>query len=120
MAESFRDLEVWRLSMDVAVHVDGLVYRFAREGSVLRYQMLKSSTSIPFNIAEGYRRRSNAAYINHLSIAMGSQGELDTQLELALLTRRLTRAEVDPVSAQNRRVGWLLFRLWESLGGRRQ
>ena len=69
MSESFRDLEVWQLSMDLALLVDDLVDRFERESNDLRWQMRKASMSIPFNIAEGYRRRSRPAYLNHISIA---------------------------------------------------
>ena len=115
VAESFRDLEVWQHAMEVAVAVDALVDQFARPGNELRYQMLKASMSIPFNIAEGYRRRSRAAYVNHVSIAMGSQGELDSQLEYALRTRRLSPQQIAAVADLNGRVGRMLFRLWQSL-----
>jgi four helix bundle protein len=43
----------------------------------------KSAVSIPSNIAEGHNRRSRAAYASFVGIAMGSQAELETQIELA-------------------------------------
>src|SRR5918993_2815005 len=81
---SFRDLEVWRLAMDL---VD-LTYSSTREipGAEfdLRRQLRRAAVSIPANIAEGYRRKKRrAAYKNHVSIAMGSQGELETEVEIA-------------------------------------
>ena len=42
----------------------------------------KSAISIPSNVAEGANRRALPAYVNHVNIAMGSEGELFTQLEL--------------------------------------
>ena len=117
MAESFRDLETWQRAMDLAVLIDDLVDRFTRENQELKWQMRGASMSIPFNVAEGYRRRSTPAYLNHLSIAMGSQGELDTALELVLRTKRQTMEVCKPAIDLNRRVGWLLFRLYESQGG---
>ena len=44
----------------------------------LASQLRRSSTSIPFNIAEGWARPTRV-YINHLSIALGSEAELKTQ-----------------------------------------
>jgi len=43
----------------------------------------RSAVSIPSNIAEGHSRRSRAAYASFIGIAMGSQAELETQIELA-------------------------------------
>jgi four helix bundle protein len=37
----------------------------------------------PSNIAEGKRRKRQLVYLNHLDIALGSQGELEVQLEIA-------------------------------------
>ena len=43
-------------------------------------QMRRSATSVPSNIAEGYRRRNIKEYLHFLSIADGSAAELETQL----------------------------------------
>ena len=59
-----------------------------REEFDLRRQIFKAVTSIPFNIAEGYRRKKRrGAYQNHVSIALGSQGELETAIEVARAIR---------------------------------
>ena len=50
-------------------------------------QIRRAAVSIASNIAEGNSRRSRQAYLNHLSIALGSQSGLETQVELS---RRLT------------------------------
>lgn len=62
-----------------------------RERFGLAYQMRKSAVSIPSNIAEGNRRKT-PGYVNHLFIALGSHGELDTQCELAA-RRKFIRAD---------------------------
>jgi four helix bundle protein len=80
---SFRDLLVWQKGIDLAVRCYELVRRFPRiDQTVLGYQIRKSSLSIPSNIAEGHARHSTQGYINHLSIASGSDAELQTQLEV--------------------------------------
>ena len=56
--------------------------------------MQDAAVSIPSNVAEGYRRkRRRAAYQNHVSIAMGSQSELETQFEIAFRIGALDREE---------------------------
>jgi four helix bundle protein len=83
---SFRDLIAWQKAMDLADMIYDVTEDFPpREHFGLAYQMRKSAVSIPSNIAEGSRRKT-PGYINHLYIALGSHGELDTQCELA--TRR--------------------------------
>ena len=81
---SYRDLDAWKLAMQLA---EGC-YKFT--GSFPKSEMFglaahirTSAVSIPSNIAEGHNRRSRAAYASFVGIAMGSQAELETQLELA-------------------------------------
>ena len=78
----FEDLEVWKESMRLAVDVVRELKDNREYG--LRDQMVRSATSVPSNIAEGYERRSNREFIRYLRIASGSNAELRTQLYLAL------------------------------------
>ena len=79
---NFTDLKVWQRSMDLVVNVYRLTDGYPKsERFALSHQTRKSVVSIPSNIAEGYCRRSQLAYINHLNIGLGSEGELFTQLE---------------------------------------
>lgn len=81
---SYRDLAAWQVSMKLAESC----YRFTEEFPKaevfgLAAHIRKSAVSIPSNVAEGHGRRSRAAYVAFVSIAMGSQAELETQIELA-------------------------------------
>ena len=81
---SYRDLDAWKLARQLA---EGC-YRFTEsfpksEMFGLAAHIRKSAVSIPSNIAEGHSRRSRAAYASFIGIAMGSQAELETQVELA-------------------------------------
>jgi four helix bundle protein len=79
---SFKDLVVWHASMDLVDACFDIVealqhpYRF-----IIADQLLPSGISIPSNIAEG-RRRPTKAYLNHLSISLGSHGEVETLFEV--------------------------------------
>ena len=81
---TFRDLETWRAGMDLVVAVYGLTRLLPdSERFVLSAQMRRCALSIPANVAEGQRRRIPRVYLNHVSIALGSEGELETQIEVA-------------------------------------
>jgi len=69
--------------------------------------------SIPSNIGEGSRRKRRKAFLYHLDIALGSQGEADVQLEIAV---RLGYC-AEPTATRERvnRVGRMLNGLIESL-----
>ena len=45
--------------------------------------MQRAAVSVPSNIAEGFRRNSKKELSHFLSIALGSVGELETQLILS-------------------------------------
>src|SRR5262245_8210191 len=93
---SFMQLEVWQTAMDL---VDGVIAATRSLPSVefdLRRQMNRAAISIPSNIAEGWKRKGRrAAYQNHISIAMGSHAELETQLEICFRNQFL-----DPTANQ--------------------
>ena len=104
--KSYRDLEVWQLGVELAVDCYALTSQFpADERFGLTGQTRKSAVSIPSNVAEGHNRRtpqSNNAYRNHVSIALGSAGELDTQLEIAL---RLQYLNTEKLRTANDKLG---------------
>ena len=82
----------------------------------LRRQICRAAVSIPANIAEGYRRKKKrAAYQNHISIAMGSQGELETEIEIARRNLLISDETCQRIQAVIDRVGAMLYRLHESL-----
>ena len=82
----------------------------------LRRQIRRAATSIPTNVAEGYRRKKKrGAYQNHVSIAMGSQGELETEIEIALRNSFMSQETCKKILGLTDRVGAMLYRLHESL-----
>ena len=84
MVKSFRDLEVWKKSMDFAVHVYKVQRSFPEtERFGLSDQLRRAVVSIPSNIAEGRGRGSTKDFVRFLYQAQGSLNEVFTQLELA-------------------------------------
>jgi four helix bundle protein len=82
--KSYKDLEVWKVSMDFVVEVYKLTSFFpASEKYGITNQIRRSAVSIPSNIAEGAGRRNTREFIHFLYISNGSLSELETQLEIA-------------------------------------
>jgi len=81
---SFRNLSVWQKSQDLSELIVQVVRDLPadRVTAIIGVQLLRSSTSIAANIAEGHGRFAPAAYRNHLSIARGSANETLTWLDL--------------------------------------
>jgi four helix bundle protein len=84
VANTFRDLVVWKKSMDLAVQIYRLTGDFPREEMYgLTGQMRRCAVSIPSNIAEGQGRASFAEFRQCIAVARGLNCELQTQLALA-------------------------------------
>jgi hypothetical protein len=66
-------------------------------------------------LAEGHQRRSRRAFVNHVSIALGSQGELETQLEATRRLKFCSETELSPIVEAAEEVGRMLFALSKSL-----
>ncbi len=82
--ESFEELEVWKLAMDLCTEVYSITNKdaFSKDFG-LKDQIRRCSVSVPSNIAEGHERDSKNQFIYFLTIAKGSCGELKTQLMIA-------------------------------------
>ena len=89
--QSFRDLQIWQKSMELTVDVYRMTKNFPHEEIFgLTSQLRRCAISIPSNIAEGQGRSSEREFLHFLSIARGSNCELQTQLEIS---RRLGLAD---------------------------
>ena len=81
---NFKELKVWKDSMDLANKVYAITRLFPDEEKfVLTSQIMRSVISIPSNIAEGAGRNSKKEFFHFLNFALGSAFELETQIILA-------------------------------------
>ncbi len=84
MLKSYRELQVWQRSMELATAVYRLAAGFPRDEVYgLSSQMKRAAVSVASNIAEGYGRLSTGEYRQFLGNARGSTLELQTQFEIA-------------------------------------
>ena len=81
---NFRELRIWKDSMEIAKMVHELIFKFPKEEKfALAQQINRCSVSIPSNIAEGAGRKTKKDFAHFISIAIGSSFELETQLLLS-------------------------------------
>ena len=111
-----RDLTAWKDSMELVEACYRVTSRFPKtELYGLTSQIRRAAVSIPSNIAEGHCRRSTKAYLNHISIALGSHGEVTTCLELAARLGFVIRAETELLQPLSDSVGKMLYGLYRAL-----
>src|SRR5882672_2553432 len=80
----YRDLVVWQDSMNLVVAIYSITAAFPREERYsLVDQLRRAAVSVPSNIAEGHGRSRTGDYLRHLSVAVGSLGEVETQVQIA-------------------------------------
>ena len=98
---NYKTLEAWKKSMLLVKDIYLLTKAFPKdELYTLTSQIRRAAISIPSNIAEGSGRKHKKETIQFLHISRGSLYEVDTQLNIAILTNILTEEKFKPVSEQ--------------------
>jgi four helix bundle protein len=80
----------------------------AEERFGLTSQLRRAAASVPSNIGEGKRRKRQKAFDYHLDIALGSQGEVEVQLEIAKGVGFLSEKDYLRLQEQVEEVGRML------------
>lgn len=83
--EKFEDIEAWKLMRKLTKEIYSITQSgdFARDFG-LRDQIRRAAVSVMSNIAEGYERNGNREFLQFLSQAKGSIGEIKAQLYVAM------------------------------------
>ncbi|QDP84150.1 four helix bundle protein [Chryseobacterium sp. SNU WT5] len=81
MKHNFKNLNIWKLALELANEVYNLTDQFPKnEEFGLKSQLRRCSVSVTSNIAEGSSRSSNKDFNRFLEISLGSLYELQTQI----------------------------------------
>ncbi|MBI4644837.1 MAG: four helix bundle protein [Deltaproteobacteria bacterium] len=97
-SRSYRDLDVWNLSIDLVKEVYRLTNKFpASENFGLTNQIRRAAVSIPSNIAEGQGRNSAKEFRQFLAVGIGSVAELETQLIISQAIEYISQEELNPL-----------------------
>ena len=83
--QKFEDIEAWQKARELTKEI----YKVSKERAFskdfgLRDQMRRAGVSVMSNIAEGFERSGTGEFMQFLSIAKGSVGEVKSQLYVAI------------------------------------
>lgn len=82
--KSFKDLNVWQKSADLAALIYSVTEKFPKaEIYGITNQMRRTVISISSNLAEGFKRRHKKEKIQFYNIAHSSATELESQIEIS-------------------------------------
>ncbi len=114
----FEDLQVWKTARELT----SKVYAVTSDGAFskdfgLRDQIRRAAVSVMSNIAEGYERGGNQEFIQFLSIAKGSCGEVRSQLYVAVDQAYLDRREGEKLIDEFRKLSIMINNFMEYLKG---
>ena len=112
----YHDLLAWQKAMDLVEDVYKLTRTFPKEEQYgLSSQIRKAAVSVPSNIAEGHCRNGRREFVHHLSIALGSLGEVETQMIIARRLGYADTAESERLLTLAEETGRILVALMHSL-----
>jgi four helix bundle protein len=111
-----RDLEVWQQAKSFVRDIYVVTMHFpSTEQYDLISQWRRASVPVPANVAEGAARTGSAELAHHVSIAIGSLAEIETQLEMAKDLGFISASHDQPIGTHLQSVGRLLVGLRRSL-----
>lgn len=114
--ESFRDLRVWQAGMDLVEKIYQVTLRFPNtEVYGLTSQIRRAAVSIPSNIAEGHTREHLKEYLQFISMAQGSLAELQTQIEIAVRLKYITKEQAQDLLTDSGKLSKQLYSLRNAL-----
>lgn len=116
MGEGFRNLIAWQKAYAFALEIYKATKGFPKDELYgLTSQIRRAAVSISANIAEGYERQHRKEYIQFLTIAKGSLGEVETYLMFARNLGYIRENEYAMLEEMRRETGRLLRGLIKSL-----
>ncbi|MCG2587276.1 four helix bundle protein [Rhodohalobacter sulfatireducens] len=108
--DSFRDLEVYKLSRELASTIFEITKRFPNEEKFsLTDQVRRSSRSIGAQIAEAWaKRRYVKHFISKLTDADGEQQETQHWIEVALDCEYINKDEAEQLISEYQKLGRMI------------
>ena len=84
MMQDFKNLQIWKMALDLNKEMYKITLKFPKEEIyALTQQLKRASVSISSNIAEGCGRRTDRDFISFLYNSMGSLKEVENILLIA-------------------------------------
>lgn len=95
----FEEIEAWQ----IARQLTKAIYAVSKQGAFakdfgLRGQICRAAVSVMSNIAEGFERGGNKEFVQFLSVAKSSAGEVRSQLYVALDVAYIDQRQFDELT----------------------
>ena len=108
----FKRLQVWHKAHALSLSVDRVSTRMrGTRYASLRNQIFRAAMSIPANIAEGRRQKSEKEFARFLGYALNSSSELEYHLIVARDTKVIANADFVSLITQTITVRKMLYGL---------
>lgn len=116
MIKSYKDLEVYRLSFELAMEIFELTRNFPKEEVYsLTSQIVRSSRSVSANITEGWaKRRYENEFKRHLVYSLGSASETETWIKFSLECGYISEEQSKSLTEKANTVGKMLTKLHQN------
>ena len=96
---NYKNLDAWLISMELVKEIYQLTRAYPKEEMFgLTPQIKRAVVSIPCNIAEGLGRNYKKDTIQFLHVARGSAYEVETLLNVAVMTNLISQEAQEPIS----------------------
>lgn len=107
--ERFEDIEAWKQMRKLTKEIYSITLsgNFARDFG-LRDQIRRAAVSVMSNIAEGYERNGNREFLQFLSQAKGSIGEIKAQLYVAMDVGYISNTDFERLFNDATKIGQLI------------
>jgi len=114
--KAFNELIVLQKAIDFGETIYAITATFPRDEVYgLTSQLRRAAVSVPSNIAEGQCRQTTRDFLNFLTIARGSLGEIETQIEIADRLRYVSAEKKQMIMERLKEIARLLRGLSNSL-----
>jgi four helix bundle protein len=115
----YEKLLVWQKADELAYETYLATRTFPKEEMyAMTSQVRRAALSVPTNLVEGYGRQGKNEFRQFVNIALGSLAEARYLLGFCLKLKYLKPPEHGRLEALAEEVGRLLWRFYESLGGK--
>ena len=121
MIKSYKDLEIYKRSFQIAMDIFWLTREFPKEEMYsLTSQIVRSSRSISANITEGWAKREyESVFKQHLVTSLGSSAETQNWLLFAFECKYINQPTFEKFDQELDEIGKMLTKLhqnWKSYG----
>ncbi len=114
--QTFRDLKVWQKAHALVLEIYKITKKFPSEEKFgIISQLRRSAASVPTNIVEGFKRKTNKDYSHFLNLAEASLEETKYHMILSKDLDYVDEGKFNKVSDMCDEVGKMLFGLRKKL-----